>query len=63
MGKLKETFSEVDDLWVYLVDNELFTDAEIQLVINMMGYSTETLNDAIYARYGYRDLDQLVEEL
>jgi hypothetical protein len=63
MGKLKETFSEVDDLWVYLVDNELFTDAEIQLVINMIGYSTETLNDAIYARYGYRDLDQLVEEL
>jgi hypothetical protein len=63
MGKLKETFSEVDDLWVYLVDNELFTDAEIQLIINMMGYSTETLNDAIYARYGYRDLDQLVEEL
>jgi hypothetical protein len=63
MGKLKETFSEVDDLWSYLVDNELFTDAEIQLVINMMGYSTETLNDAIYARYGYRDLDQLVEEL
>jgi len=63
MGKLKEAFTEVDDLWSYLVDNELFTDAEIQLVINMMGYSTETLNDAIYARYGYRDLDQLVEEL
>jgi hypothetical protein len=63
MGKLKETFSEVDDLWSYLVDNELFTDAEIQLITTMIGYNTETLNDAIYARYGYRDLDQLVEEL
>jgi hypothetical protein len=63
MGKLKEAFTEVDDLWSYLVDNEFFTPAELELLTSINGYSIDTLNDALYARYGYRDLDQLVEEL
>jgi hypothetical protein len=63
MGKLKEAFTEVDDLWSYFVDNEFFTPAELELITSINGYNIDTLNDALYARYGYRDLDQLVEEL
>jgi hypothetical protein len=63
MGKLKEAFTEVDDLWSYFVDNEFFSPAELELLTSINGYSIDTLNDALYARYGYRDLDQLVEEL
>jgi hypothetical protein len=63
MGKLKEAFTEVDDLWSYFVDNEFFTPAELELLTSINGYNMDTLNDALYARYGYRDLDQLVEEL
>jgi hypothetical protein len=63
MGRLKEAFTEVDDLWSYLVDNEFFTTAELELITSMNGYNIDTLNDALYARYGYRSLDQLTEEL
>ena len=59
---MRKLFKEVDALWVELVDSGLFTDAELQLLTNINGYSVETLNSAIYARYGYRDLDQIKEE-
>jgi len=62
MGRLKEAFTDVADLWSYLEDNELFTSRELELITGMNGYSVETLNDALYARYGYRSLDQMLEE-
>jgi hypothetical protein len=52
----------VNQLWYLLVKLELFTDAELKLLININGYSIETLNNAIYARYGYRDLEQMINE-
>ena len=52
----------VSELWDELVGLELFTDAELRLLTNIDGYSIETLNDAIYARYGYRDYDQMMGE-
>lgn len=52
---------KVSELWAELLDNELFTWAELRLLTNINGYSVETLNDAIYSRYGYRDYEQLKE--
>jgi hypothetical protein len=52
----------VNQLWYLLVKLELFTDAELKLLVNINGYSIETLNNAIYARYGYRDLEQMINE-
>ncbi len=52
----------VNQLWYLLVELELFTDSELKLLININGYSIETLNNAIYARYGYRDLEQMINE-
>lgn len=52
-------FQEVYD---YLLDNDIFTEKELELVTNINGNSIETLNDMIYARYGFRDLEQMLEE-
>jgi hypothetical protein len=50
----------VNELWAELVDRDLFTDRELQLLTNINGFSIETLNDALYSRYGYRDYDQMM---
>lgn len=47
------------ELWDVLVDGEYFTDDELILLTNINGLSIETLNDAIFSRYGYRDFDQM----
>lgn len=52
----------LDELWGELIDNQLFTEPELQLLSDINGYSIETLNNAIYARYGYRDYEQMKEE-
>lgn len=50
-----------DELWDELVALELFTDAELRLLTNINGYTVDTLNDAIFARYGYRDFNQMMK--
>lgn len=50
----------VNELWAELVERDLFTDKELQLLTNINGFSIETLNDALYSRYGYRDYDQMM---
>ena len=53
----------VNELWSELLEYDLFTYEELRLVTNINGFSIETLNDAIFARYGYRDYSQMVGEL
>jgi hypothetical protein len=45
-----------------LVDGGLFTEEELNLVTNIMGSSIETLNDCIYARFGYHSIEQMLGE-
>ena len=59
---MKKDFNDVNVLWDQLLELELFTDEELRLLTNINGYNIETLNDALYARYGYRDLEQMMEE-
>lgn len=59
---MKKDFQDVNELWDELLERDLFTKAELQLITNINGYSVETLNDALFARYGYRDLKQMMEE-
>lgn len=54
--------TELNDLYNNLIDNGYFTEKELQLITDINGYNIETLNNAIYARYGYRDYKQLTEE-
>ena len=53
---------EVDELYNAFAERELFTEDELILITTINGYSVETLNDCLYARYGYRSLGQMDEE-
>jgi len=53
---------KVNELWQKLIDEGLFTEDELQLITNINGYSIETLNDCLYARYGYRSYEQMTDE-
>jgi hypothetical protein len=60
-----EEFKIVDDyndLYDYLVDNEIFTEEEIAIAVYFNGESIETLETLLYYRTGYRSLDQILEE-
>ena len=59
---MKKNYDDVNVLWDELLEQELFTYDELRLLTNINGYSVETLNDAIYARYGYRDYEQMMED-
>lgn len=54
---------QVEQIYDFLIENDLFKDGELSLLCCINGYSVETLNSAIYARYGYRDFDSLKEDL
>jgi hypothetical protein len=54
--------SEVGKLWDSLIEGGYFTEGELKLITNINGYSIKTLNECIYARYGYRSLKQMQEE-
>lgn len=53
---------EVWEVWEDLIDMGIATSAELQLVTSINGYSLDTLNDIIYARTGYHDMEQLEME-
>lgn len=54
---------EVAELWDALVEDDFFTESELQLITDMCGCTVETLNAAIFARYGYENYEQLKEDL
>lgn len=52
----------IESVWELLVDMEIATDEELQLVTSINGYNIDTLNDVIYVRTGYHDIEQLEME-
>jgi len=48
--------------WNYLIDNGIATDEELKLITCINGYNEKALNSVIYARTGYRSLEQLKNE-
>ena len=54
---------KVDEVWDLLIEYEIATQKELELVTCINGYNIDTLNDVIYARTGFRNLDQLMEEV
>ena len=54
--------TEFYDLYDELIQLDLFTQDELDLVSAINGRSVETLNDCIYARFGYRNFEQMKEE-
>jgi hypothetical protein len=56
------TDDELNQAWFNLVEYEIATDEELQLVMNINGYKIETLNAVLYARTGYHSWNQYQEE-
>ena len=59
---MKEKELKIEVIWDWLTYYELFTENELRLITDMNGYNIKTINDAIYARYGYRDYKDLLNE-
>lgn len=53
----------VDELYDLLIDLGMFTKGELDLLIYINGFNFDTLENALYCRYGYRSADQFLEEL
>lgn len=53
MEKLNRVYNQ-------LIGLNYFTDGELRLLTDVNGYNIETLNDAIYARFGVRDFNDLL---
>lgn len=50
-----------NNYWDYLLENEIATENELRLITNINGFSVETLNQVLYSKLGYRDLNQYLE--
>ena len=50
-----------DRMWDFLVDFELATKNEIQLVTKINGWNTESFESILYVRTGYRSFTQYIE--
>ncbi|HMS92511.1 MAG TPA: hypothetical protein PKC05_03380 [Candidatus Saccharibacteria bacterium] len=51
-----------DQIWDYLIYNEIASKETLITVTNINGYNIETLNDVLYSATGYRDIEQLESE-
>lgn len=54
---------DVNYIYDLLIELGMFTEAELQLLTKINGFNIETLEDALYCRYGYGSIDQFIEEL
>jgi hypothetical protein len=53
--------SEISQNWDYLLENGIATQAELELVTCINGYSIDTLLAVLDARTGYKSFDQIDE--
>ena len=58
-----KTTEELNEIYDTMLELQICTFEEIELVTNINGYNEQALNDIVYARTGYQDLDQYVEYL
>jgi hypothetical protein len=52
----------IEKIWDRIIELEIATEEELELVTSINGYNIDTLNDVIYVRTGYRNIEQLEEE-
>ena len=60
MEKIKME-NTIETIWDYLLDYNIATEEELKLVTNINGYNIESLESVIYARTGYKNIEQLQE--
>lgn len=57
------TEAKLYNCYNWLLSCELFTEAELRLITDLCGYNMDTLDKAVYCRYGYRTVQDLIEEV
>ena len=50
------------DIWDAIVEHGIATEEELELVTAINGYHDDALNDVIWVRTGYRNIEQLLED-
>ena len=50
--------SEENKLYDFIIANDIAEESELDLVTQVSGFSVDTLESVIYARTGYRDVEQ-----
>ena len=54
------TTDKVNRYYFYLIENNYFTEKELQLVTDVAGYSMNTLDDCVYSRFGYESVEDFI---
>lgn len=49
-------------LYEFIVDNDIATSSEVELVTDINGYTEDTMNDIIYVRTGNHNYEQCIQE-
>ncbi len=62
MGKKGRDQMTKEKIWDYLLEDGIATEAELSLVTSINGYNEESLNSILYARTGYKDIEQITED-
>ena len=53
----------LEETWDKIVELEVATENELQLVTSLNGYSIDTLNSVVYARTAYSTLSDYLESI
>ena len=53
------SYVEIEQLWEKIIEYGIATEKELQLVRYINGYNIDSLNSVIYARTGYRNIEQI----
>jgi len=49
------------EIYDYIIEMEIATEQELDLIININGRNKTALNDVLFCRTGYRDIEQMEE--
>lgn len=52
---------EIGELWDFILEYSIATQEELELITCINGYREDVLCDVIYARTGYRSMEQYKE--
>jgi len=50
---------KINNLWDYLINYEIATEKELELITNINGYNLESLESVLFCRTAYRSLEQI----
>ena len=60
---MKTENMNTEQIWELLESYEIATEDEMRLVTDINGYNEKTLLDILYCRTGYRNFEQMFDEL